>query len=321
MAMEERLFGRRRGFTLVELLVVIAIIGILVALLLPAIQAAREAARRSQCTNHLKQISLACQNFHDTYKTLPAARYRDKHITWFASIMPFIEASNEYDLWDFDKWYTDPINKRARTVYVPIYFCPSRRGGGGEGLLAPPNVASIYNAQGSTGDYAGNHGKNVRGADATPDPKTGSRIPDDFGTIVTPPCFEFSTCPKFKSHVAFKHITDGLSKTFLVGEKHVPPNKYAIVNSPDDSIYQGDFIGNFARGAGPLLPPAPSPDYDRETPPDPFWGNLFGSRHPGMTQFAYCDGSVRAVSLDVDLIAYEATATRDQGEAVADIGL
>jgi len=91
---------RQAGFTLVELLVVIAIIGILVALLLPAIQAAREAARRSQCANNLKQLGLACHNFHDTRKTLPPARYRDKYSTWFAFIMPYLEQSNEYDLCD-----------------------------------------------------------------------------------------------------------------------------------------------------------------------------------------------------------------------------
>jgi prepilin-type processing-associated H-X9-DG protein len=290
-------------------LVVIAIIGILVALLLPAIQAARGAARRSQCTNNLKQIGLACQNFHDTYKALPAARYHDKWATWFASIMPFMEASNEYNLWVFDKWYTDPVNKRARTVYIPGYFCPSRRGGGGEGLLAPPSVTSIYNSQGSTGDYAGNHGKNVQGASGTP-----PMIVDDFGTIVTPPCFVDGNCPQFKSHVAFKHITDGTSKTFLAGEKQVPATQYAIEASPDDSIYQGDFLSNFVRGASLLLPPADNGEYEGT---NPYWGNIFGSKHPGMTQFAYCDGSVRSIPVSIDLVVYEGNATRNQGEVTA----
>ena len=305
---------RPAGFTLVELLVVIAIIGILVALLLPAIQAAREAARRTQCVNNLKQISLAVQNFHDQKKCVPPARYRDKHVAWWAYIMPHLEASQEYDLWNFDKWYTDPVNKRARTVFVPAYFCPSRRGSSGEGLLAPASVASIYNAQGSTGDYAGNYGIRISGPLATPDPQTGSAIVDDFGVIVTPKCFDRSICEKMKSYIAYKHITDGLSKTFLVGEKQVPVSQYGIVASPDDSIYEGDFVSNHSRAAGQLYPPAPSGDYEGDgSAGRPYWGNLFGSRHPGVTQFTFCDGSVRAVPVDIDLLVYEAMAIAESG--------
>jgi prepilin-type N-terminal cleavage/methylation domain-containing protein/prepilin-type processing-associated H-X9-DG protein len=311
----------RAAFTLVELLVVIAIIGILVALLLPAVQAAREAARRAQCVNNLKQIGLATINYHDTKKTLPPARYRDKHIAWFAFIMPFFEASNEYDLWNFDKWYTDPVNKRARTTYVPMYFCPSRRGGGQEGLMAPATVASIYNAQGSTGDYAGNYGRSISGPLTSPDPVTGLIIPEDFGVIVTPECFATSSCPKFFSSVKFKSITDGTSKTFLAGEKHVPPKHYGVVGTPDDSIYEGDFVSNHSRAAGLLYPPAPDGDYEGDgTGGNPYWGNLFGSRHPGVTQFVFCDGSVRTVNTSIDLVVYEAMSTRDQGETVTGEG-
>ena len=281
-------------------------------------QAAREAARRTQCVSNLKQLGLACQNFHDTKKSLPPARYRDKHSTWFAFVMPYIEATNEYQLWGFEKWYTDPVNKQARTVRVPIYFCPSRRGSGGEGLLAPASVASIYNSQGSTGDCAGNYGKSVSGPMATPDPKTGSTIPDDFGTIVTPLCFDQGNCPKMKSPVAFKSITDGTSKTFFAGEKQVPPSKYAIVASPDDSIYEGDFVTNHSRAAGLLYPPAPDGNYEGDgSSGKPYWGNLFGSNHPGMTQFVFCDGSVRGIQTTIDLLIYEAMATRNQGEAVS----
>ena len=307
----------RPGFTLVELLVVIAIIGILVALLLPAIQAAREAARRTQCTNNLKQLGLAVQNFHDTYESMPAARWRDKYATWFALVMPFMEASAEYQLWNFNEFYTHTSNKRARMVFIPGFFCPSRRGGGGEGLLAPAAITG-FGIQGSTGDYAGNNGKDIHPVLLSPDPKTGSRVVDDFGVIVTSRCIEDdSPCKTFKSDVAaFKRITDGLSKTFLVGEKHVPATKYAIAVSPDDSIYQGDFSNNHTRCAGVLCPPAPNPDYEEETL-IPYWGNLFGSRHPGITQFALCDGSVRSVQIAVDLLVYEAYATRNQAETAS----
>src|SRR5262245_29962927 len=99
-------FGRATcpGFTLVELLVVIAIIGVLVALLLPAVQSAREAARRMQCQNHLKQIGLAVHSFEDVYKTLPHSRYDDRY-TWAVEILPFIEQKTLYDQWDLTKRY------------------------------------------------------------------------------------------------------------------------------------------------------------------------------------------------------------------------
>ena len=299
----------RRGFTLVELLVVIAIIGILVALLLPAVQAAREAARRTQCTNNLKQFGLALQNFHDTYKAMPAARWRDKHATWFAFVTPFLEASAEYQLWNVEKMYRDPANRAARTVYIPHYFCPSRRGGGGEGLLAPPTAPSVYTYQGSTGDYAGCYGKNIQGAVGTP-----PVIPDDFGVFVTPQCFATSSCKSFKSTVAFKHVTDGLSKTFMVGEKQVPTTQYAILASPDDSIFEGDFVGNHCRAAAILYPPAENGEYEGDVP---YWGGQFGSKHPGVTQFVLCDGSVKGVAVSVDLTVYEAYGTRNQAETAS----
>jgi hypothetical protein len=176
-------------------------------------------------------------------------------------------------------------------------------------------VASIYNWQGSTGDYAGNYGKNAQAVLAVPDPVTGTAVVDDFGTIITPPCFDKGNCPNFKSSVAFRRITDGTSKTFLAGEKQVPPTQYAIKDSPDDSIYQGDFVSNHSRAAGLLFPPAPSGDYEGDgTAGQPYWGNLFGSQHPGVTQFVFCDCSVRPVQVGVDLMVYEAAATRNQGE-------
>src|SRR4029079_15541446 len=126
---------KNRGFTLVELLVVIAIIGVLVALLLPAVQMAREAARRTQCANNLKQLGLGAQNFHDTRRFLPPSRLANnpagtpanlRFVTWAVLLLPYIEQKGFYDRWNI----TLPYHKHTAAVTryaVPTYFCPSRR--------------------------------------------------------------------------------------------------------------------------------------------------------------------------------------------------
>ena len=116
------------GFTLVELLVVIAVIGILVALLLPAVQAAREAARRMSCTNNLKQICLALHNYHDTYKVFPPSGIYPQAVTadsWSlqARILPFLEQANLQDLIDWNVSYA--LQTQVAQTRVPTYFCPS----------------------------------------------------------------------------------------------------------------------------------------------------------------------------------------------------
>src|SRR5262245_9143676 len=95
----------RKGFTLVELLVVIAIIGMLIALLLPAVQAARESGRRTSCQNNLRQMGVGIHNYHDTKRLLPPSRRGPQHATWFVLILPYAEQNALYDQWDIDKTY------------------------------------------------------------------------------------------------------------------------------------------------------------------------------------------------------------------------
>src|SRR5687768_12809756 len=116
----------KRGFTLVELLVVIAIIGILVALLLPAVQAAREAGRRTQCANNLKQIALATHGVHDAYKFFPASRIDARWPTWAVLILPYVEQAGFADKWNVaQNYYNHPAD--VREGQIPFYYCPSRR--------------------------------------------------------------------------------------------------------------------------------------------------------------------------------------------------
>jgi len=117
--------NRSRAFTLVELLVVIAIIGILIALLLPAIQAAREASRRAQCINNLRQQATAVQTFHSARKMLPSSRACDHKETWLVQIMPYIGEKPLWDQWKPGACFYDQ-NKMARETLVPTYLCPNR---------------------------------------------------------------------------------------------------------------------------------------------------------------------------------------------------
>lgn len=124
--------ARRDGFTLVELLVVIAIIGVLVALLLPAVQAAREAARRSQCTSNLKQLTLACLNHEESHRVLPQAWYWpdnspgvQRYYGWGTVIVPQLEEKGIFDLYDFKLDWFDPGNQAVINNRIPVFLCPT----------------------------------------------------------------------------------------------------------------------------------------------------------------------------------------------------
>lgn len=324
---------RSRGFTLVELLVVIAIIGVLVALLLPAIQAAREAARRSQCTTHLKNIGLALQNFHDTNQRLPSSRRKFDYITWAAEIWPFLEAGNIATTWDRTQTYYGQT-EAARTAQVPIYLCPSRRsppqlsltGDNDSGNAGSPNVP------GALGDYAANTGDSTGSLnDNTYTQTSGDRLeptgPFRFSghgsdaaansDPIVPGRDDLSAVP-LEYPVTFRQIEDGLSNTAFIGEKHVPIDGpkgswFGHIAAKDNSIYNADFWSSVGRKGGHLHPISSPSDGSI----DPSTTNhYFGSWHPGICHFVFGDGSVHAVNLDIDTCMFGRLCNKADGKTL-----
>jgi len=324
----------RRGFTLVELLVVIAIIGVLVALLLPAVQMAREAARRSSCQNNLRQIGIATHNFHDVQNQLPPVRVSNNHATWFVLIMPFMEQGNIAQLWTFPALYSSTTNAAGRQLQVKSYYCSSRRGpqttpniNKQEDVIPadatpPPDFpgpgsdarfSGNNNPPGALGDYAANVGTVTAIGTTTPFLWSGQNANGALAQGL------LNADGTIRSHTAFRVITDGLSNTFLAGEKHVPVGMFGRNKVGDGSIYNGVWTTYSGRLCGPNDPPAQNPkDVSRSVLNDAFYARKFGSFHPGVTQFVMADSSVRAVRVNIDLNAYALYAVRDDGLTIND---
>jgi prepilin-type N-terminal cleavage/methylation domain-containing protein/prepilin-type processing-associated H-X9-DG protein len=304
--------SRKQGFTLIELLVVIAIIAILIGLLLPAVQKVREAAARSQCQNNLKQLGLATHGFHDTYKTLPPQAIApsgtgvaspDGFATWAVLLLPHIEQAPLYKQWNLQL----PYSRQAATAaqaQIPTYYCPSR----------PPQIPSTNDSQpGGIGDY---------GASAGANDSNGAIIDAVFtaGTDATGPIIV-----KWKAQLNLQSIIDGTSNTFLIGEKHVRPNSLRGKNE-DRTLYAGGNQNNYRRLAGyqtnafPVVPANVTnirPLFPPEEQAAALANSSFGGPHTGVCQFAFCDGSVRAVSTTIDPLPLTYLAARADRQPTA----
>jgi type II secretory pathway pseudopilin PulG len=326
---------------LVELLVVIAIIGILVALLLPAVQAAREAARRSQCVNHLRQIGVAFHNHHDSQETFPSAGWgwwwvgdpdrgagKEQPGSWIYQLFPYMEEQALHDLGKDSQ--PDVVTPQQRSgavkqIETPVagFNCPSRR----QAILYPhPLGQSNYlrnaspNRLSSRGDYAAN------GGDIPVFWGGGSDMPNDMtqalaGRFVSQRSMMRSTGISYqRSEVRFKDIVDGTTQTYLVGEKFRNPDHYAtgLDISDDHPITCGDdydihcwaALGDSNRpdNAQPLPPLPDTPGVTR------YWS--FGSAHPSGWNVALCDASVRFATFDIDPLVHRKLANRREGSVV-----
>jgi type II secretory pathway pseudopilin PulG len=297
------------AFTLVELLVVIASIAMLVTLLLPSVQAAREAARRTQCINNLRQVGLALINLHDTQNKLPPSRYLNRYPSWFAIILPYVEGQSEYKLWSLDKPYYDRANQRARETVIPTFRCASRSS---NDLTKEGNQDGPANTLGAIGDYVGNAGNNPQGGQNYWRPHGGN------GTLITADSFDDTELwdGKWDSKITFKRISDGLSKTFLAGEKHMTLD----ANDRQGSMYNGDHQTNCARVAGVSAPIALGAN-DRTTCRSgqgcqSCICDNFGSWH-SVCNFVFGDGHVAGIPPATDLIVIDRLAVRNDGQPVS----
>ncbi|EAQ81820.1 DUF1559 domain-containing protein [Blastopirellula marina] len=295
---------KTRGFTLVELLVVIAIIGVLIALLLPAVQQAREAARRMQCSNNLKQMGLACHNYMDTYSENlpPGAFYIAATSTWnshsFAvAILPFLEQTALYEKYDFTKSPDASQNATVRKAQVSAFYCPSFDG-------LPVNTSTTAYADGAMFTYQAVGGVYYNNAALDQD-------------------LTESNHGKFPSNGVFRidgsrraaKVTDGLSNTVMIGE----------YTHRDKSGTNGGFPGNVRVWViGSLTNQAfystkaiyqDTINSRRDRLDGVKFNHLpFTSLHPGGVNFAVADASVHFLPETIDFDVYRSLATINGGE-------
>ncbi|GAA4436330.1 DUF1559 domain-containing protein [Bremerella cremea] len=306
----------RRGFTLVELLVVIAIIGVLISLLLPAVQQAREAARRAQCTNNLKQLGLAVHNYHDTHNSLP---YPDLGITfesgnnwvnsWGLALLPMLEQGAAWD--QFDPTATNGVSDQANqdivTVQLGAFVCPTTpRSGLIQGIIEQEDDASSFNTSMSAapGDYF--IARSFRDDTMTPREVVGAFFD---GSYTRP--------------VRFNASTDGLSNTMFFFERANFPNvviRGKQKKDPSDYSYASVVDTNFQGWwASTQHDRVRSWTFDGKQYYGPCvvnctndWGGAY-SYHPGGMNASVGDGSVRFVPETVDKGAFRGFVGRDDG--------
>ena len=312
-----------RAFTLVELLVVIAIIGILVALLLPAVQAAREAARRMQCTNNLKQIGLALHNYHDTYNAFPTGGLQGVcgyKMGWVVRIFPFLEQTSRWsqiapNITVLSPWRYDRAPHNARdplwTQPVEAFICPSSELGKQSGHYNSSTVPWVK-------DQAALHYRGVAGA---------YNVGRVTGTRNAHAVYSTSGMIYPVRWTRIAEVQDGTSNTLMVGETSsaigltgsnaAPNSQWSAIMPWTWGFYQYEPPCTATTGAGWLMI-----DHKMVHYPINYKGSFltyntpFRSNHPGGASFCMADASVQFLSQVIDMTIYYGLATRMNGESV-----
>ena len=283
---------RMRGFTLIELLVVIAIIAVLIGMLLPAVQQAREAARRTQCKNNLMQIGLALHNYEMAFEILPPGCVNETgpirnleegyHMSWIVQILPMMDQNNAFGQINFNASVYAATNGGVRGMVIPTLTCPSdwQRGTKqGNQTLAMNNYAASFGGESVRIDVKNN------------------------GVMF------------LNSDIGFRQIRDGASNTIMVGEKCVieeanelgwTSGTKSTLRNTGVPINRGWDVGGTAPGAARFRKALPPPD-DTST-------SGFSSYHVGGSQFVLADGSVRLISENVNLSLYANLGNREDME-------
>jgi len=311
----KRLRGRLRAFTLIELLVVIAIISVLVAMLLPAVQASREAARRLQCVNNLMQIGIAAKNYENAHESLPSGVVNPTgpilstpagyHFNWVSQLLPFLDARPVYNRLNFGVGVYQPENGSARTVLLNVLLCPSS---GGPTRMERTGPNPPVGGDPALTSYAACH----HDVEAPIDAK-------NHGVFY------------LNSRVRYEDIEDGASHTIFFGEKAAKANELGWASGTRATLRNtGTPIAGTFRGltpppladpgnggtdpavpAGPAGTPKPAED------PAALVGG-FGSRHPGGSNFGFGDGSVRFLKASISPRILQLLGNRSDGELLSD---
>lgn len=342
--------NQRLAFTLVELLVVIAIIGVLVALLLPAVQAAREAARRMQCGNNIRQLALGVHNHHDSMGTLPPILGFTRGWGWIPNMLPYIEQKPLYDKLNFNTNTSCISQRAAHDANIKPLQCPSdpsagklltdrgiptstcndgsgvlNNGTGGANIVTtrPSNYLGSFGDGFITGDTLnytiGATAANTYGCGGCSQTSAGGTV----GANCPQPGTGFGGGPNHRgmwnylnnsAHIKFKDVTDGLSNTVLLGEISIIASGFDMVWFTATGNVNGTSLPiNF--NVQPSLA-AKSFFCPGCSMGAPWRGRGFQSHHPNGANFAMCDGSIRFIEQGINQKTYNALGSRAGGEVI-----